>query len=97
MVSLLSGKPQLLITAAVAAGKATIDSAYEISEISKSLDFIHLMSYDLHGSWDPVIGHHSQWVAPGYDDPNLCVTSAVQIIHFSCDMFYVACKICSEL
>jgi chitinase len=35
----------LLVTAAVGAGKATIDAGYEISEISKYLDFIMLMTY----------------------------------------------------
>ena len=30
-----TGKPQLMLTAAVAAGKGTIDGAYEIAEIAK--------------------------------------------------------------
>jgi chitinase len=35
----------LLLTAAVAAGKSTIDAGYEIDKISKYLDFINLMAY----------------------------------------------------
>ncbi|GCC39390.1 hypothetical protein chiPu_0022955, partial [Chiloscyllium punctatum] len=54
-----SGKDRLLLTAAVAAGKGTIDAAYEISEVSKYLDFISVMAYDYHGSWESVTGHNS--------------------------------------
>lgn len=49
----------LLVTAAVAAGQNTAESAYEILEISKSLDFINLMAYDLHGGWEKTTGHHT--------------------------------------
>ncbi|XP_060629020.2 chitotriosidase-1-like [Anolis sagrei] len=52
-------KEKLLVTAAVAAGKQTVDSGYEVGKISKSLDFINLMTYDFHGSWDSTTGHVS--------------------------------------
>ncbi|XP_052067923.1 chitotriosidase-1-like isoform X5 [Mytilus californianus] len=54
-----TGRERLLLTAAVAAGKRTIDSAYEISKIAADLDFISLMAYDLHGSWETKTGHIS--------------------------------------
>uniref|UniRef100_A0A8C6FJW5 GH18 domain-containing protein n=1 Tax=Moschus moschiferus TaxID=68415 RepID=A0A8C6FJW5_MOSMO len=54
-----TGKPRLLITAAVSAGKETIDAGYEIAEIGKLLDFISVMTYDFHGGWDPCTGHNS--------------------------------------
>jgi len=54
-----TGREPLLLTAAVAAGKATIDAAYEIPAISKALDFINLMSYDLNGAWNNYTGHNS--------------------------------------
>ncbi|XP_067672469.1 chitotriosidase-1-like [Haliotis asinina] len=54
-----SGRPRLLFTAAVAAGKSTIDTAYEIPEISQILDYISVMAYDLHGSWENITGHNS--------------------------------------
>ena len=41
-----SGKPRLLLTAAVAAGKDNIDNGYEISEISKSVFHIYCALYD---------------------------------------------------
>ncbi|XP_056017877.1 chitotriosidase-1-like [Ostrea edulis] len=55
----VNNRAPLLLTAAVAAGKSTIDNAYEIDLISRDLDFINLMSYDLHGSWEATTGHHS--------------------------------------
>eukprot|EP00794_Sanderia_malayensis_P010199 gene10199-11247_t len=54
-----TGKDRLLLTAAVSAGKATIDKAYEVDKISKTLDFINIMAYDLHGIWDKKTGHHT--------------------------------------
>ena len=51
-----SGKPALLLTAAVAAGKATIDAGYEIAPVAEALDFINLMAYDFNGAWDNITG-----------------------------------------
>jgi len=51
--------PRLLLTAAVAAGKETIDAGYEIDLIAQSLDFINLMTYDLQGAWNSYTGHNS--------------------------------------
>jgi len=44
------------LTAAVGMGIETIDKGYEIQEISKYLDFINLMAYDLHGAWEKFVG-----------------------------------------
>ncbi|CAJ1084730.1 acidic mammalian chitinase-like [Xyrichtys novacula] len=52
-------RPRLLLTAAVAAGKENIDNGYEISKVSKFLDFINIMTYDFHGAWDTTTGHNS--------------------------------------
>ena len=41
-----------LLTAAVSAGKPTIDRAYNVPEMSKYLDIINLMTYDFHGGWE---------------------------------------------
>uniref|UniRef100_A0A8C1WAH0 chitinase n=1 Tax=Cyprinus carpio TaxID=7962 RepID=A0A8C1WAH0_CYPCA len=57
--SAATGRPRLMLTAAVAAGKGIIDAGYEIAEIAKYLDFINVMTYDFHGSWESVTGHNS--------------------------------------
>ncbi|KAF0035476.1 hypothetical protein F2P81_013234 [Scophthalmus maximus] len=54
-----TGNRQLMLTAAVAAGKGTIDAGYEIAEIAKELDFINVMTYDFHGTWEQFTGHNS--------------------------------------
>nr|KAI8754759.1 chitotriosidase-1-like [Biomphalaria glabrata] len=54
-----SGRPRLILSAAVAGGKENIDASYEVREIAESLDMVNLMSYDFHGSWESVTGHNS--------------------------------------
>ena len=38
-----------LLTAAVGAGKPTIDAGYDIPKVCENLDLVHLMAYDLRG------------------------------------------------
>uniref|UniRef100_A0A3B4Z7L5 Acidic mammalian chitinase n=1 Tax=Seriola lalandi dorsalis TaxID=1841481 RepID=A0A3B4Z7L5_SERLL len=54
-----SNRARLLMSAAVSAGKDTIDSAYQIPKLGQALDMINVMSYDFHGSWDPITGECS--------------------------------------
>ena len=49
----------LLVTAAVSASHKVIDAGYDVPVLAKHLDYLNLMSYDLHGSWESVTGHHS--------------------------------------
>ncbi|XP_056128988.1 acidic mammalian chitinase-like [Lampris incognitus] len=60
-----SNKARLLLSAAVAGGKETIDTAYQIPKLGQALDMINVMSYDFHGSWDPMTGECS----PLYKSP----------------------------
>jgi chitinase len=68
------GKPKLLLTAAVGAGKATVDAGYEIDKISQDLDMVNLMAYDFFGAWDPYTGlnaplyHRTEQIGDGTDD-----------------------------
>lgn len=48
-----------LLTAAVAAGEATMSTAYNVPEISKDFDFINVMAYDFRGAWETFTGHHA--------------------------------------
>ncbi|KAM4860796.1 chitotriosidase-1 [Thomomys bottae] len=54
-----SGRERLLLSAAVPAWRSHVEAGYEVDRIAQSLDFINLMTYDLHGSWEKVTGHHS--------------------------------------
>ena len=33
--------------------------SYDVPEISKHLDFLNIMSYDFHGTWDSAVGHNA--------------------------------------
>ena len=59
--------PNLLLTIAAPAGPHNINNL-ELKQFPQYLNFINLMTYDYHGSWDPRTGH----LAPMYrasDDP----------------------------
>lgn len=70
----------LLLSAAVAAGHKYIRSAYELSEIHKYLDFINLMSYDIHGAWENTTGHNAPLYSHEFDiDKTLNLNFAVKL------------------
>ncbi|KAK2163323.1 hypothetical protein NP493_1463g00000 [Ridgeia piscesae] len=50
------GKPRLLLTAAVPAGKSAIDNGYEVAKIAQYFDWIGLMEYDLHSKRESITG-----------------------------------------
>lgn len=64
----------LLLTSAIGASKKVIDEAYDVRQISRYLDYLHIMCYDYHGSWDRRVGYNAPLTAPA-DDP-LSVVSA---------------------
>ena len=47
---------RLILTASVAAGSKVIKAAYEIDQIAQYVDWVNLMTYDLHGSWENTTG-----------------------------------------
>jgi len=55
----LTDRPRLLLTAAVAAYRPKIEAGYDIKTITPYLDYINLMAYDYHGSWNSFIGFNS--------------------------------------
>uniref|UniRef100_A0A8C5TFW2 GH18 domain-containing protein n=1 Tax=Malurus cyaneus samueli TaxID=2593467 RepID=A0A8C5TFW2_9PASS len=66
-----TNQPRLMVTAAVAAGLSTIQAGYEIAEIGKYLDYIHVMTYDFHGSWERNTGENSPLFAGPADAGSL--------------------------
>ncbi|XP_036117133.1 chitotriosidase-1 [Molossus molossus] len=78
----LSGRGRLLLSAAVPAGAQQVDAGYEVDRIARDLDFISLMAYDLHGSWEKSTGHNSPlYRRPGESgaEAQLNVDFAVQL------------------
>jgi chitinase len=61
-----TGRAQLLLTAALAAGDEKIKTGFNIPEIAKYLDYAFLMTYDFHGAWESGTGLNS----PLYGRPN---------------------------
>ncbi|XP_018377441.1 PREDICTED: probable chitinase 2, partial [Trachymyrmex cornetzi] len=59
-------KHGLILSAAVAAAENSASLSYNIMEMSKYLDFINVMTYDLHGAWESITGHN----APLYSRKN---------------------------
>ncbi|TMS19302.1 Acidic mammalian chitinase [Larimichthys crocea] len=54
-----TNRPRLLLTAAVSAGKGTIETGYQIAQLGAVLDYFHVMTYDFHGSWEHNVGENS--------------------------------------
>lgn len=55
----------LLLSAAVSSLTYVIDAAYDVPKSAQNLDWISIMEYDYHGSWDSRTGHN----APLYFHP----------------------------
>uniref|UniRef100_A0A3Q3NP20 chitinase n=1 Tax=Mastacembelus armatus TaxID=205130 RepID=A0A3Q3NP20_9TELE len=62
-----TNRDRLIITASVAAEKAVIDASYEVAQIAKYLDFINVLTFDFHGPWETVTGHHSPLYQGSHD------------------------------
>jgi len=48
-----------LLSVAVGATESLASLSYKIDKVAQNVDFINLMTYDLHGTWDGVTGHHA--------------------------------------
>ena len=47
------------MTAAISASPGKISKGYDIQLMAKYMDAIHIMAYDLHGSWEKTADHHA--------------------------------------
>jgi len=74
-----------ILSAAVSAGKWTVDNAYDIAGISKHIDFINMMTYDLHGSWEHKTGHNAPIHAYSKDDWDVAAKQLT--LEFAVDMW----------
>lgn len=53
-------KPRgLLLSAAVSPNKLVIDAGYDVPVLAQYLDWISVMTYDYHGSFDKKTGHNA--------------------------------------
>ncbi|XP_057649331.1 oviduct-specific glycoprotein isoform X2 [Chionomys nivalis] len=57
--ALLTQRPRLLLSAAVSGIPYIIQTSYDVRFLGRRLDFISVLSYDLHGSWEKFTGHNS--------------------------------------
>ena len=55
----IAGTDPLLLTIAVGAAGPTVTNGYQIDQIHQELDWIGVMSYDLHGGWESATGMHT--------------------------------------
>lgn len=67
--------PGQLLTMASHAGQNVVDQAYDLPALVQDLDWINVMTYDLHGSWEREALHHS----PLRSGEGLSTESAVQL------------------
>ena len=57
-----------LLSAAVSPAKFRVNDGYDVKKIAGYLDFINVMTYDLHGSWDKAADHHAPLHKRDHDD-----------------------------
>ncbi|KAF5270887.1 hypothetical protein FQR65_LT05404 [Abscondita terminalis] len=58
-----------LLTIAVGATPYMVDTSYNVTQLSSDVDFINLMTYDLHGAWDQKTGANSPLYSLQAGDP----------------------------
>lgn len=71
----------LLLSVAAPVSQIQMDAGYEIEQVSSLVDFINLMAYDFHGSWNTITSFNSPLYGRRGDprfSPDLSVNWAVQ-------------------
>ena len=60
----------LELSAAISAADYNINAGLDIASISNSLDAIHIMAYDFHGSWESKADNHAPLHRRSWDSTN---------------------------
>eukprot|EP00095_Tigriopus_kingsejongensis_P003675 maker-scaffold11_size778918-snap-gene-5.22 protein:Tk03675 transcript:maker-scaffold11_size778918-snap-gene-5.22-mRNA-1 annotation:"chitinase" len=68
------------LTAAVSPGEWNIRSGLDIPSLSQSLDAIHIMAYDYHGSWESQADHHAPLYRRSWDQTRSDIEHTVNIL-----------------
>lgn len=69
-------QPRLALAVALSGYKEVIDKAYDVAEVSRLVDFMTIMSYDYHGSWEAQTSHLAPLFAiPGDPIPHYNLAS----------------------
>ncbi|KAG8197090.1 hypothetical protein JTE90_004355 [Oedothorax gibbosus] len=70
----------LLLSISVGAVRREILAAYEGPTVSSEVDFVNVMTYDMHGPWERRTGHHAQFDRKAIDtDQYLNMKSALEV------------------
>ena len=58
---------KLVVGATLSGDRQVVEQAYEVSALSRQLDLMNIMTYDLHGFWDTRAAHHAPLYAADSD------------------------------
>lgn len=71
---------EYLLTASLPAAEVHLLDI-EVEKLSSIVDYINIMTYDLHGSWGKISNHNSALFAPKEGDPGRCADGAFRLYH----------------
>uniref|UniRef100_A0A5S6Q1D4 Chitin-binding type-2 domain-containing protein n=1 Tax=Trichuris muris TaxID=70415 RepID=A0A5S6Q1D4_TRIMR len=69
--------PELLFTAAVPASPDKVEKGYDVPALARCLDFVNVMTYDFHGSWELRTGVNSPFAVRHSHSPRDAALSTV--------------------
>ena len=75
----ISGKSLLLTVSLPAAAVHLLD--IEVEKITSIVDYLNIMTYDLHGSWGKISNHNSALYGPAQGDSARCLDGAFKLYH----------------
>lgn len=67
-----------ILSIATASVEFSASKSYDVRKVCEIVDFVNLMTYDLHGSWDGKTGINAPTFCRSDDNPKSCVDEAVK-------------------